>query len=72
MSSSQHALSIYMATSRINSAVKAALAIDHSYTNPHVTAVKSCALRDMMMENVCSSLVMSFIRAQASALKNGP
>lgn len=69
---SQHAILRNMANIRINSAVKAARAIANSNSPVHSTTVALCALRDMMMDDVCSPLIMSLLRAQARALKKGP
>lgn len=51
---------------------KGSRSTDNSYTHPHSTAVKSCALQEMMMDDVCFSLVVFLLFAQTPAPKKGP
>lgn len=69
---SQHAMLRTMANNRINSALNAARAIASPNCPVHPTTIAICALRDMMMEDVCAPLVMSLLRAQARVLNDGP
>lgn len=61
-----------MANQRIVSALNAARAFADPNPPLHTTTIALCALRDLMMHDVCAPLSMAFLRAQAIALCNGP
>lgn len=70
MSSSQDALLRRMADDRMSAAIHAALAFAKDHSTINRTCIMLCALRDMMMDDVCAPLAMDYLRAQAAALSN--
>lgn len=68
---SQETLLRRMADDRMSAALQAARGISKPQTNVNATSVMLCALRDMMIDDVCAPLAMDYLRAQALALSNG-
>lgn len=67
----QHAMLRSMANNRINSALDAARSISTHSNSFHLTSIALGALRDLMLDDVCTPLIMSLLRKQASALNDG-
>lgn len=61
-----------LANERISAAVNTARTLAKPDQNTHFTPVALCALRDMMVDDVCAPLAMSLLRTQARALASGP
>ena len=70
-SDSQIAMLRRMADDRMLAAVKASTALS-SHNSVNAACVMLCALRDMMIYDVCAPLAMDYLRAQTQALANGP
>lgn len=71
-SSAQQTVLRTLANERISAAVNTARTLAKPDQNAHFTSVALCALRDMMLDDVCAPLSMSLLRAQARALAKGP
>lgn len=59
------------ADDRMSAALQAARAIAKGQATFNPTCTMLCALRDMMMDDVCGPLAMDFLRSQAQALSDG-
>lgn len=67
---SQQSMLRRMADDRMKAALHAARNVSKPPSSVNATCVMLCALRDMMMDDVCAPLTMDYLRAQALALSN--
>lgn len=71
LTSSQEAILCSAVNKRMKSALQAARNMESGQSAINSTCVMMCALRDMMIDDVCAPLAMDHIRAQALALSEG-